>query len=308
MNRPIIFLQKVLVLLATAIIAFMGCGETENTRESTAETSVIEPVRVMSFNIRYDNPDDGPDGWPNRKDFVASTIRFHKADIVGIQEGLIHQLEDLDGYLEEFDRAGVGRDDGEEEGEFSAIYYKADRFEAVETGNFWLSETPEVAGSRGWDAAITRIVSWVYFKDKTNDKNFYAFNTHFDHRGVEARKNSATLIVQKIEEIAGDAPVVLTGDFNTTDEREPYKIITATDREGSDLVLYDGFYHSENAHHGPASTSNGFEDIRPGRRIDYIFVNKGFKVIYHGILADVREGHFPSDHLPVLAEIILSQP
>lgn len=295
-------------MLAVVLLTAISCVKSESSSNNSTISSDPEPVRVMSFNIRYDNPDDGLDAWPNRKDFVASTIQFHIADIVGIQEGLIHQLEDLDGFLEEFDRVGVGRDDGEEEGEFSAIYYKADRFEPVETGNFWLSETPEVAGSRGWDADITRIASWAHFKGKKNNEDFYTFNTHFDHRGTEARKNSAELIVRKITEIAGDEPVVLTGDFNTTEDREPYKILTAANRNNSSLILYDGFYHSENGHHGPNSTSNGFEEIRSDRRIDYIFVNKGFKVIHHGILADVREGHFPSDHLPVLAEIILSQP
>lgn len=307
MNRAIIVSQKLLAALIVAII-IAGCGNSESRNESREDSSVIEPVRVMSFNIRYDNPDDGPDAWPNRKEFVASTILFHKSDIVGIQEGLIHQLNELDGYLEGFDRVGVGRDDGEEAGEFSAIYYRTDRFEPIKTETFWLSETPDVAGSKSWDAAITRIVTWVYFKDKVNNTNFYAFNTHFDHRGSEARANSAKLIVQKIEEIAGNEPVVLTGDFNTTDDREPYSILTETERDGSDLVLYDGFYHSENGHHGPASTSNGFEEIRPGRRIDYIFVNDSFNVMYHGSLTDVKEGHFPSDHLPVLAEIVLNQP
>lgn len=308
MKKSVILLQSVLAAIAVVLFTFAGCEKTNNTQTSSAGTAEIEPVRVMSFNIRYDNPDDGPDAWPNRKDFVASTILFHKTDIVGIQEGLIHQLNELDGFLDEFERVGVGRNDGKEAGEFSAIYFRTDRFEPLETGNFWLSQTPDVPGSLHWDADQTRIVSWAYFKDKTNNKNFYAFNTHFDHRGVEARKNSAALIVQKIEEIAGNEPVVLTGDFNTTDEREPYKIITATERESSDLVLYDGFYHSENGHHGPSSTSNGFEAIRPDRRIDYIFVNDGFKVMYHGALADVRDGHFPSDHLPVLAEIVLNQP
>lgn len=307
MNKLISVLQSLLAGIFFVLIA-AGFGNSESTDKSNAVSTETEPVRVMSFNIRYDNPEDGPDAWPNRKDFVASTILFHKSDIVGIQEGLIHQLNELDEYLDGFDRVGVGRDDGEEAGEFSAIYYRTDRFEPIKTETFWLSETPDVAGSKSWDAAITRIVTWAYFRDKVNDTNFYAFNTHFDHRGSEARVNSAKLVVQKIEEIAGNEPVVLTGDFNTTDDREPYSILTETEREGSDIVLYDGFYHSENGHHGPASTSNGFEAIRADRRIDYIFVNNGFKVMYHGSLTDVKDGHFPSDHLPVLAEIVLNQP
>lgn len=306
MKRITTISQKLLLIFV--MVVFAGCGEPKDTQETATDSITNEPIRVMSFNIRYDNPDDGPDAWPNRKEFVASTILFHKADIVGIQEGLIHQLNELDGFLDGFERVGVGRNDGEEAGEFSAIYYRSDRFEPIETGNFWLSQTPDVPGSVHWDADQTRIVSWAHFRDHATNEIFYAFNTHFDHRGVEARINSAKLIVEKIDQIAGNEPVVLTGDFNTTDDREPYKIITETEREGMSLVLYDGFYHSENGHHGPTSTSNGFESIRPDRRIDYIFVNDGFQVLYHGALADVRDGHFPSDHLPVLAEIELNQP
>lgn len=306
MKRITTISQKLLLIFV--MVVFAGCGEPEDIQETATDSIINERIRVMSFNIRYDNPDDGPDAWPNRKEFVASTILFHKADIVGIQEGLIHQLNELDGFLDGFERVGVGRNDGEEAGEFSAIYYRSDRFEPIEIGNFWLSQTPDVPGSVHWDADQTRIVSWAHFRDHATNEIFYAFNTHFDHRGVEARINSAKLIVEKIDQIAGNEPVVLTGDFNTTDDREPYKIITETEREGMSLVLYDGFYHSENGHHGPTSTSNGFESIRPDRRIDYIFVNDGFQVLYHGALADVRDGHFPSDHLPVLAEIELNQP
>lgn len=264
------------------------------------------PIRIMTFNIRFDNPDDGPDAWPHRKDFVASMFRFHQNDIVGTQEGMHHQLVELDEMLPEFEWVGVGRDAGDERGEFCAIYYRPDRFELIEEDTFWLSETPDVPGSMGWDTAITRITTWARFFDKKNNRRMIVFNTHYDHRGAQARIESSRLILRKIEEIAQGDPVIFIGDLNTTENDEPYKIITRPDEETDEPKLYDGFYHSVHGHHGPASTWNGFERIFPDRRIDYIFVDSNLTVKQHAILADIRDGHFPSDHLPVVADIIFN--
>ncbi len=262
------------------------------------------PIRIMTFNIRFDNPDDGPDAWPYRKDFVASMFRFHQNDIVGTQEGMHHQLVELDKMLPEFEWVGVGRDAGDERGEFCAIYYRPDRFELIEEDTFWLSETPEVPGSMGWDTAITRITTWARFYDKKNDRRLIVFNTHYDHRGEVARVESSKLILQKIKELANGDPVVFIGDLNTTENDEPYKIITKPDPESAEPNLFDGFYHSVHGHHGPTSTWNAFERIFPDRRIDYIFVDSNLTVKQHGVLADIRDGHFPSDHLPVVADIV----
>lgn len=266
-------------------------------------TSDEHPIRVMTFNIRFDNPDDGPDAWPHRKDFVASMFRFHRNDIVGIQEGMHHQVMDLDELLPEFEWIGVGREAGDEKGEFCAIYYRPDRFELIEKDTFWLSETPEVPGSMGWDTAITRITTWARFYDKRNNRNVIVFNTHFDHIGLEARRESSKLIIQKIDELADGDPVILIGDFNATEDDDPYKVITRSDVGPAEPVLFDGFYHSVNGHHGPTSTWNGFSRILPDRRIDYIFVDSALTVKQHAILADIRDGHYPSDHLPVVADI-----
>ncbi len=261
----------------------------------------------MSFNIRFDNPNDGPDAWPHRKDFVAGMFRFHQVDLGGTQEGLFHQLEELDALLPEFAWVGVGRDDGERGGEFCAIYYRTDRFEVIEHGTFWLSETPDEPGSRGWDAALPRIVTWARLSDLANDRRFIVFNTHFDHRGREARLESARLIRSKATELAGDDPVIVMGDLNTTDSDEPYRALAEADAVPDQIRLYDGFYHSRHGHHGPTSTWNGFREIVPDRRIDFILADPGFTFIQHGILADIRDGRFPSDHLPVVADVTFAQ-
>ena len=259
-------------------------------------------VRVMTFNLRLDTPSDGPNAWPHRKEMVARTIQFHKADFVGIQEGLPHQLEQLDEMLPYFDRIGIGRNTQEDPDEFSAIYYKKEKFELIENETFWLSETPGEVASVGWDAALPRIVTWGEFRDSRSGETFFVFNTHFDHVGEKARAESASLILDKIGELAGGAPVVVTGDFNITENDPPYKILTGAMGDHTN-PLEDGFYEAEHGHHGPTSTWNGFEEILPGRRIDFIFTNSGFNVIQHATIADQQDGRFPSDHLPVVADV-----
>ena len=260
-------------------------------------------IRAMSFNIRLANPQDGVDYWPNRKDLVASMIRYHEADIVGLQEALRSQLDDLSELLPDYAWYGLCRTDGsvmpEPDNEFSAILYRRDRFELLDSATFWLSERPEEVGSKGWDAALPRITSWLKLRDKASGKEFYHFNTHFDHRGTQARAESARLLAQRIREMAGESPVLLTGDFNCVPTDEPYRILTD---KGSGLA--DALFLSELPHHGPLSTWSGFQfPGLPGRRIDYIFVNDKVKVLRHAILSDSWSGRFPSDHLPVLAEV-----
>ena len=273
---------------------------------SVAAFGQAESVRVMTFNIRYPNPDDGVDYWPNRKDMVASMIRFHQADIIGVQEAFRFQLDELTALLPGFSWYGLCRTDGrispEPDNEFSAIFYRKERFDLLDSGTFWLSESPDQPGSVGWDAALPRIASWVQFRDKANGRVFYHFNTHFDHLGTQARQESARLIRKQIQAIAGDGAVLLTGDFNCIPTDEPYRIIT---EQGSGLA--DALFQSQTPHHGPLSTWSGFQFPGvPGRRIDFIFVNDQIKVLRHGILSDCWSGSFPSDHLPVLAEVYFS--
>lgn len=266
-------------------------------------------MNVMTFNIRYPNPDDGFNYWPKRKELAASMIRFHEADLIGVQEAFRGQLEDLQSLLPGYQWFGVCRTDGstapEPDNEFSAIIYRENRFELLEGNTFWLSPTPEKVASKGWDAALPRIVTWAKFRDLSSNRTFYHFNTHFDHRGEEARAESARLLARKIAEIAGAEPVLVTGDFNCTETSEPYQILTDRNNKSA---LTDALTVSETPHHGPMGTwTNSFQFPGvPGRRIDFIFIKNNVEVLKHANLSDSWGGRLPSDHLPVLARVQLS--
>lgn len=256
------------------------------------------PLRVMTFNIRLNLASDAQNAWPHRKAAVASMIRFHGADLVGLQEALPEQLDDLAELLPQFARVGVGRA-ADRTGEHSAILYRKERFDLLENDTFWLSETPDVPGRKGWDAAYERIVTWAKLRDRRTGTILVHVNTHLDHLGVVARREGTRLLLQRIATIAGagaGAPVVLTGDFNDVPDSDPYRLVTASG-------LQDALVQSRCPHHGPTSTWNGFREIEPGRRIDFIFVRGIGEVLQHAILSDTFDGRFPSDHLPVLAEI-----
>ena len=266
------------------------------------------PFRVMTYNIRYDDPRAGQIAWANRREMVASMIRFHHADIVGLQEALANQLADLERMLPGFVAFGAGRDDGGRKGEFSAILYNKARFKFLSGATFWLSETPGVAGSRGWDAAYPRVVTWAKFEERATGKTFFHFNTHFDHRGERARVESARLLLQSVGGIAGrSSPVIVTGDFNFNEAAEGYRILTgkADGKSPGARVLHDARYLSLQGHHGPTATFNDFKALVPDSKIDYVFAGKGVKVRQHGVLSDTWDGRFPSDHFPVLAEVAL---
>lgn len=251
-------------------------------------------INVMSYNIRYNNVTDGDNAWPNRKDEVKALVRFHDADILCVQEAMALQTEQL---LENsnYEMAGVGRDDGKKEGEFTAIYYNKDRFIKKDGGNFWLSDTPD-RPSKGWDAAIVRICTWLRLYDKWNKKEFMVFNTHYDHVGVQARIESAILIKKKIQELAPKLPVILTGDLNVTPETQAISTIKT--------FLTDTKAASIEPAYGPEGTFNGFKfDAALKNRIDYVFVNPGFKVQKYGVLSDSKNLRYPSDHLPVLVRL-----
>jgi endonuclease/exonuclease/phosphatase family metal-dependent hydrolase len=256
----------------------------------------------MSFNLRLDLASDGPNAWPHRRDWVASLIRFHAPDAIGVQEALAHMLDDLDARLPGYARVGVGRADGREGGEFSAILYRTDRLDMLDNGTFWLSPTPEVAGSKGWDAAIERVATWARFQDRVTGCTHVHLNTHFDHIGEQARQESARLIRRRLDSIAGGRAVIVTGDLNADPESVAYRLFTADTIDARD-PLRDAFHASQAGHYGPTSTWTAFKAIEPGRRIDYILVSERIDVLTHGILPDSWDGRFPSDHLPVLATV-----
>jgi len=216
-----------------------------------------------------------------------------------LQEALYGQITDIQKNLPDYEWFGVGRDDGKKAGEFSPVFFKKSEFILLKHGTFWLSETPDKP-SKGWDAALNRIVTWGKFQSKVTGKQFIVFNTHFDHRGVEARKESAALIRKKIEEMTYDnaLPAILTGDFNLTPDQEPILLIKK--------YLSDAREISQEPPYGPAGTFNGFKwDAPLKERIDYIFVNDKVKVLKYAILTDSKDQRYPSDHLPVFAKIQL---
>lgn len=262
----------------------------------TLGTMAQEPVELISYNIRMNTAGDGVHAWPNRKNDVAALFRFHRADIFCVQEALPDQMDDLAGDFPDFSYEGVGRDDGKRQGEFSAVFYKHKRFNKLDGGTFWLSETPGEC-SFGWDAACRRVCSWVNLENAVTGAKFYVFNTHFDHRGEVARKESAQLILDKIEEIAGSGGnVVLCGDFNLPPDAAPITLIRAS--------LKDAFRISEVPPYGSVATYHGFSyDDPPRERIDYVFVSDDIKVLRYGGLTDSRDRSFFSDHLPVLVTL-----
>ncbi len=255
------------------------------------------PITVATYNVRYDNKGDGLNAWPNRKEKVKALIQFHDFDLFGTQEGLRNQLNDI-AELKEFAFVGAGRDDGKEAGEHSAIFYKKDRFKVLQSGNFWLSETPDKPG-KGWDATCcNRICSWAKLNDLKTKKDFYFFSVHFDHQGVEARRQSGKLMVEKIKEIAKNTPVILVGDFNSTPETEQMKTIQT--------LLSDSRTVTQMPPYGPEGTFNSFKfDAPMDKQIDYVFVSKQFDVLKYGVLTDASQQRYPSDHQPVMTKVVL---
>jgi endonuclease/exonuclease/phosphatase family metal-dependent hydrolase len=257
----------------------------------------------MTFNIRYNNPGDGENAWPHRKDMVADIIRQH-ADIAGLQEAQLDQIRDLEKRLPGFKWYGLGRDDGKEGGEFCPIFYRGDRYDLLKKQTLWLSETPNVPGSKSWDAAITRLVTMMQFSDRESGVKFWVLNTHFDHRGAEARENSARMIRQYFGRLSKQQPVIVTGDFNSTPDSKPYAVLTDP-QPGAKLL--DSRSIAKQAAEGPNSTWCGFREVVPGRRIDFIFVAPEVIVRQHRTIDDRINGRFPSDHLPVVADLAFAE-
>ena len=294
-------MRKISCMLITlmAALALLVSPHAAGARTSAEQ----QALRVMTYNIRYNTPADGGNAWPHRKDMVASMIRFHRPDLVGLQEALRGQNTDLAQRLSNYEWFGVGRADGQTEGEYNSIFYRDDRLELLDHDTFWLSENPEEPGSMGWDAACPRIVTWARFRDRVTGGVFYHFNTHFDHRGQQARRESARLLRSRIGDIAADVPAVVTGDFNCTEKSRPYRVLVEA---GEEARLHDTVKCTGQPHHGPKATYSGFDPAdAPSRRIDYVFVTNRWQVIRHGTLSDRWNGRYPSDHLPVLAETVL---
>ncbi|MDD7887530.1 endonuclease/exonuclease/phosphatase family protein [Flavivirga sp. 57AJ16] len=250
---------------------------------------------VMTYNIKLDYPKDGKHSWENRKLFFMNQLKFHEPDIFSVQEAMPNQMKDIDRLLPNYSFVGVGRDDGKGEGEFSAIFYKKDKFKILRSSTFWLSQTPNKV-SMGWDAVCNRVCTYALFENQKTKQQFYVFNTHFDHVGVEARKNSAVLIIEKITELnQKNDPVILTGDFNMEPDHESILYIKKTLKDSK---------HTASINFGPEGTYNGFHFDKPViSRIDYVFVSENVEVTKYAVLSDNWNLQYPSDHLPVFVEL-----
>jgi endonuclease/exonuclease/phosphatase family metal-dependent hydrolase len=259
------------------------------------------PFRVLSFNIRTASANDGPNAWDLRRDLVVETIRGQQPDVIALQEVLFSQVTELRAALPEYGFVGVGRDDGAEQGEFVPIFYRRERFSLLDSGHFWLSATPEQVGSVGWDAALPRMATWVRlrFKDALLADVRIA-NVHFDHRGERARAESAKLI-RRYSEALGGQPLVVLGDFNCPPGSEPYRILTEKGRNLAAFVDAQG----EQAPAVTGGTFHAFTGQPEGGRIDWILVNRRFKVTAWEVDRRDFDGRYPSDHFPVAATLRL---
>jgi endonuclease/exonuclease/phosphatase family metal-dependent hydrolase len=262
-------------------------------------------VRVMSFNVRYGTAKDGPDHWDKRKDLFLETIQKYDPDLLGMQEVLAMQADFLQEKLAGYGFAGSGRDDGKRGGEYSPIMFKKARFDLLDSGQYWLSPTPEVIASKGWDAALPRIVTWVRLKEKPTGTAILVFNTHWDHVGNVARVESAKLMRRLMEQKRGDAkePVIVTGDFNSEETTPQYKTLTAGDGQG--VQLTDAYREVHPQRQRDEASFHEFKGGREGMRIDWILHSPQWKATGAGIDHTQREGHYPSDHFPVTAELHL---
>lgn len=257
-------------------------------------------LHVLSFNIRYDAAMDSLNSWQYRKEAAARVFMENNADVVGTQEVLVYQRNDLLDLLPGYSAIGVGREDGIEKGEFSAIFYKHDRFDAIDSGNFWLSETPDVAGSKGWDAVCERIATWAIFEDKASERQFFFLNTHLDHVGKVARQESIILLKEKINEINQGLPTIITGDFNANPESDIIQSLLEGDTfHDSRLIAETSF--------GPEGTFHNYGKIpmHKRQRIDFIFIDESVTAISNKTFSTKIDNIYVSDHAPVFAKLTI---
>ncbi len=281
----------------TLVLVLLLCGPLAGCRDSLEVDETV--LNVMSFNIRYGLADDGQDSWQYRHGLVMGVIEEHEPEIVGLQEALQFQLDEILANFPKFGSVGIGRDPGGE-GEYAAILYLKDRFEAVDSGTFWLSETPEVPSTH-WGNTHLRICTWARFMDNRSGRSVYVYNTHFDHRSQPARENSSKLIAQRIAERSHPDPVILTGDFNAGEDNPAIRYLT----EESSPIRFIDSYRQVSPDEEIVGTFNGFKGENTGEKIDYVFVLPEVQVKEASIIRDSKEGRFPSDHYPVSAKLVL---
>ena len=279
-------MKRLIYLLAA--VAFTACGSATS-------------LSVMTFNMRYDNPEDGQNNWRFRRERIAGVIKAQEVDVLGTQELLSNQFDDLSGLLTGYQGVGVGRLDGAESGEYCAVFFRKDRFTLLDSGTFWLSETPEVVGSLGWDGACERIATWVVLRDRDGRELFF-IDTHLDHVGQVARDEGVSLLMKRIETLSGGRPVILTGDFNS----EPGSSVVAHGQK--DGVLRDAKAIAAQRS-GTDWSFSDFGQIPEAERplLDYIFVSGDIEAVRYEVLPDTFDGGYVSDHAPVRAVVKIAK-
>lgn len=260
--------------------------------------------RVMSFNVRNSNAQDGENAWANRIELFFDTVARFNADLIGFQEVLALQHDEIKQRLSGYAFSGVARDDGKRKGEWSLVGYRQDRFEALDRGDFWLSETPSVVGSKSWDAALTRLCSWVRLREKATGRELVFANTHFDHKGVVARQEASRVLSKQLSEIASGVPAILVGDFNINEDNPAYAVLVRPDAPGA-IAWIDAYRTLHPVRAADEASFHGFKGGSTGSRIDFVFHTPHFEAITSDIDRTSRDGRFPSDHYAVTAVLRL---
>ncbi|WP_085990870.1 endonuclease/exonuclease/phosphatase family protein [Oceanobacillus senegalensis] len=296
-----VWVKKVMVLWSLVMVVGLSLGGPLEASAKKAKGEAVD-LNVMTFNLRYLNDHDAsPHSWEERRNTVRQVIRSNQPDIIGTQEIVYQQVKDMEQDLPNYDWIGMGREGGSK-GEFMAIFYNQNQFTPLEYDHFWLSDTPDVIGSTSWGNTIPRMATWVKFQDNHSGKEFYFVNTHFDHRSVEAREKSAELISEKVKEFDPNLPVILTGDFNTRPGSKPYNTLI---NEGN---FVDTWVAAETRINEGIGTFNGFDDPTGGgkdNRIDWVLSKGNVTTTKSEIIDYQKNGQFPSDHYPVMAEVVL---
>ena len=270
-------MKKYLLLLLAACLSLPAPAAEE-----------ARPLKLISYNMRNSGGGDGPNDWEHRRHATRQMIRQEAPDVFGVQEALADQLQYLDEECPQYARVGVGRDDGDKAGETMAIYYLRDRFDLLDSGTLWLSETPD-RPSRGWDGACNRTMTWAELRDRTSGKTFFYFNTHLDHKGKTARAEGVKLVVAQIAAIAGKAPAILGGDFNTPTDTPIFLPLTKTMKSARDKA-------PETDREG---TFNGFGSAPDTIVIDHLYFRGKLKCLRFATLTGDYGAPYISDHYPI---------
>lgn len=283
------------IIATTLALALPAGGQTTQPAD--------DALRVLCFNIRYLNERDGPDRWAARRDVFFDALTAGEPDLIGLQEVVHAQAEEIRAKLKGYEFVGVGRTDGKQAGEYAPILFKRDRFQKLDEGRLWLSETPQTIGSKGWDADLPRLATWVKLADKKNgNRSFLFVNTHFDHLGRTARVESAKLLRRELLTRSPQTPAILTGDFNATEDDAPYAALVKPQGDAAPKLI-DAYRSAHPLRSPDEATFGGFKGLRTGSRIDWILHTPHWQTISAEIDRMTRDGRYPSDHYPVRVEL-----